>query len=72
MVQLFMIMVAALPLIFRLIAMVVPEAYLEPYAYWSSNTLNLRPGQTEPTTKWRNMGYWKVQYAVYTWLTTGH
>lgn len=60
MVQLFMVAVAALPLIFRLIAMVVPEPYLEPYAYWTSESLNLREGETQATSRWRNMGYWEV------------
>jgi hypothetical protein len=34
--------------------MVVPEAYLEPYAWWDAKTLN--DGQA----RWRNMGWWEV------------
>ena len=50
--------VASLPLIFRLVPMVVPAHYLEPYAYWNAATLNEQDGKVE--TYWRNMGYWEV------------
>ncbi|ORX36410.1 hypothetical protein BD324DRAFT_642561 [Kockovaella imperatae] len=48
--------VACLPLLFRLVPMIVPEHYLEPYAYWNAGTLNEQDGKIE--TYWRNMGYW--------------
>lgn len=60
MVQPYVVAIASLPLVARLIALVVPEAYLEPYASWSPDSLNLRPGETSATTAWRNMGYWEV------------
>ncbi|KAK4685426.1 hypothetical protein P7C73_g4720, partial [Tremellales sp. Uapishka_1] len=51
------IFTACLPLLYRLVVAVLPAAYLEPYAYWSSEGLNRIPGQ-EVSTRWRNMGYW--------------
>jgi len=64
MVQPFIILVAALPLVFRLVPWFVPAAYLESYHYWSADALNLRPGEGVASTKWRNMGYWKVNMSL--------
>ncbi|ORY25248.1 hypothetical protein BCR39DRAFT_544616 [Naematelia encephala] len=50
----FVILLASLPLIFRLIPMLVPSHVLEPYNLWSPDSLNTKPG-----VKWRNMGYWE-------------
>jgi hypothetical protein len=50
--------VVSLPLLFRLL----PEAYLEPYAWWDAKTLN--DGQVG----WRNMGWWEVGIAYDRWI----
>jgi len=60
MVNPFIVFVASLPLLFRLVPVLVPAQYLESYNYWSSDELNRRPGETVSKTKWRNMGYWEV------------
>jgi len=60
MVQPFVLLVACLPLLFRLVPLVIPSAYLESYSYWDADILNLRPGEKIAGSKWRNIGYWKV------------
>jgi hypothetical protein len=48
----------SLPVAFRIIPMLVPEAYLEPYAWWDARILNVPSDAGQKG--WRNMGYWKV------------
>jgi hypothetical protein len=53
-----LIAIACLPVLLRLIPLVVPAQYLEPYAWWSSDVLNRKNGEVGST--WRNMGWWEV------------
>lgn len=59
----FLIAVAALPLIFRVIPAIVPASYLESYNYWSSEELNRLPGESRASRQWRNIGYWRVGHS---------
>ena len=55
-----LVFVASLPLIFRLVAFVVPDQWLEPYAYWSAAQLNTRSEGDDLKPRWRNVGWWQV------------
>ncbi|CAD6587699.1 MAG: hypothetical protein TREMPRED_004828 [Tremellales sp. Tagirdzhanova-0007] len=54
-----LVFVASLPLIFRLVAFVVPDQWLEPYAYWSAAQLNTRSEGDDLKPRWRNVGWWQ-------------
>lgn len=59
-----LLILVSLPLTFRLIPLVVPARWLEPYAYWSAASLNIRPGDDGPRSQWRNMGWWMVSFVI--------
>lgn len=56
-----LVLVSALPLIWRTVQPLIPPQYIESYAYWDAETLNdgavVGGGRTP---RWRNMGYWTV------------
>jgi hypothetical protein len=58
------LVIGLIPLIFRLGPLVLPTIWTEPYAYWSSESLNRLEGQDKATTFWRNQGYWKVCLSI--------
>jgi hypothetical protein len=65
MIQPFILAIGLIPLLFKLGPLVLPETWLEPYGYWSSTSLNHLKGQKEPTTFWRNQGYWRVSRSTF-------
>jgi hypothetical protein len=64
MLQPFILAIGLIPIIFRLGPLLLPATWLESYGYWNSETLNRLDGQGEPTTFWRNQGYWRVSDAL--------
>ena len=59
MIHLAILFIACLPLVLRAITFVVPDRYLELYAWWDARSLNGDGG-----SKWRNMGWWQVCLAL--------
>ena len=56
-----LLVIASLPLIFRVAPLFLPGEWLEPYAYWSSASLNAKYGGDGVRSQWRNLGWWKVR-----------
>ena len=63
--QLFSFCLALLPLLFKLGQVVAPPAWFESYSYFSTDGLNIRPGEDEAKSGWRNMGWWEVSFTPY-------
>lgn len=55
-----LLLISLVPLWFVLGPLVLPDTWLEPYAYWNIESLNRAPGQTGPVRQWRNQGFWRV------------
>lgn len=49
-----LVVLALIPLIWRLAAQFLPAQWTEPYAYWDADSLN------DGLARWSNMGYWAV------------
>jgi hypothetical protein len=47
-----LVVLALVPLIWRLAVQFLPAQWTEPYAYWDADTLN------DGLARWSNMGYW--------------
>ena len=60
MLQPLLLIIGLIPLVFKLGPLILPETWLESYAYWDANTLNQIPGQEGRPSQWRNMGSWRV------------
>lgn len=54
-----LVLVSALPLIWRTVQPLVPPQFVESYAYWDAAALNTA-GADGRVPQWRNMGYWDV------------
>lgn len=63
---------AILPLITLALLLILPETWLESYAWWDASSLNSSSGtmsvgggsEAMRVKTWRNMGYWKVRRSV--------
>jgi hypothetical protein len=54
-----LLIIAAFPLLWRVLVPLVPPQYIEPYAFWDPISLNTA-GADGRVPRWRNMGYWAV------------
>lgn len=61
MLQPLLLIIGLIPLLFKLGPLILPETWLESYAYWDASTLNQTPGQDGRPSQWRNMGSWRVR-----------
>lgn len=51
------VVLALIPLAWRLAVNSFPSQWIEPYAYWDSRVLN-SPGADGRLPTWRNVGFW--------------
>ncbi|KAL1410178.1 hypothetical protein Q8F55_004183 [Vanrija albida] len=61
-----LLLLAAIPLIWRLALPFIPEEHLDPYRYWNSTALNTHKGGFNEPTLWRNLGYWDKPNSSFT------
>lgn len=60
MLQPLLLIIGLIPLVFKLGPLILPETWLESYAYWDADSLNQAPGKDGRQAQWRNMGSWRV------------
>lgn len=53
-----LLVLACIPLVWRITYSLLPASITEPYAYWDPSLLNTAVDNRLP--RWRNMGYWDV------------